>query len=113
MNKVIMFLLASAFVGICQTRAEGDLSPSVRKKVIAIAGRELQRRNIVLPPTYDVSALRMEMVTEVRPRRPLYEVNFHFVYRGKKRLIYSVVIDKRSLKVVMFSDDRLTTPSGF
>jgi hypothetical protein len=113
MNKIITFILASAFVCICQTEAEGDLSPSVRKKVITIAGRELQRRNIVLPAKYDVSALPMEMITEVRRPRPLYEVNFHFVWRGKRRLIYSVVIDKHSLKVVMFSDDRLTIPSGF
>jgi hypothetical protein len=114
MKKRFTFLAALLLLSFLGTARSGpELTSDERKKVIIIAKQELRRRNITLPRRYEITALNMEMVTEVAPARPLYEVNFHCVYRGKKQLIYTVVIDKRSLKVTLFSDDKATIPIEF
>jgi hypothetical protein len=82
-----------------------------RAALIQLAKDELGRRGRDLPRLYEVEFENGEIGNEVGPPRPIYSVSFLFVYRGQKRAMYTVFIDKRSHKIDQVSDYRATVPS--
>jgi hypothetical protein len=83
-----------------------------RNEIIQIAEREIDRRQIHLPPDYDITV--DEGVTVFPLEKPQEElvVRFTFTYRGKRDVVYKVLINKRSKKIDDFIDYRDTIPGG-
>ena len=113
MNKLILvtaFLLLAGCAGMYQQPARAKELD--RAAVIQLAKDELDRRGLDLPRFYEVEFENGAIGDEIGPPRPIYSVSFLFVYRGHKRAVYTVFIDKRSHKVDQVSDYRATVPSG-
>jgi hypothetical protein len=78
---------------------------------VEIAKAELVRRGLSLPRHYDVAVSHGQVITEINPRREIYVVTFSFMYRGRKDIIYTIHIDKRSGKIEDVYDSRTSIPS--
>jgi len=88
-----------------------EIAGSARDNAIYIAKQELKRQNAMLPKAYDVVVENAEAGNELEAPRQVYQVSFSFYYRGRKQIIYTVIIDKRSGRVELFSDSRTSIPS--
>jgi hypothetical protein len=113
MNKIV-FIIAGVVLAGCATPSvlsQGSLPGPDRDRMVHIAQQELARQHANLPHRYDVIVEGAEAGNELQPSRQVYQVSFSFVYRGKKQIIYTVIIDKRSGRVEMFSDSRAFIPS--
>ena len=112
MNKLIL-ITAFLFVAGCAgtDRQSGRTRELDRAAIIQLAKDELSRRGLELPHFYEVEFENGEIGNEIGPPRPIYSVSFLFVYRGHKRAVYTVFIDKRSHKIDQVSDYRATVPS--
>jgi len=112
MNKLTVitaFLLLAGCAGTDrQTARTKELD---RAALIQLARNELGRRGLDLPRFYEIEFENGEIGNEIGPPRPIYSVSFLFVYRGHKRAVYTVFIDKRSHKIDQVSDYRATVPS--
>ena len=73
----------------------------------------MDRRQIRLPPDCDIT-VDDEGVTVFPLQKPREEfiVRFTFTYRGKRDVVYKVLIDRRSRKINDFIDYRETIPGG-
>jgi hypothetical protein len=109
MNKLILVTAFLLLAGCAGTYRQPELD---RAAVVQLAKDELGRRGLDLPRFYEVEFENGEIGDEIGPPRPIYSVSFFFVYRGHKRAVYTVFIDKRSHKVDQVSDYRATVPSG-
>lgn len=112
MNKLTLitaFLLLAGCAGTYQQSARTkELDQAA---LIQLAKDELGRRGLELPRIYEVEFENGEIGNEIGPPRPIYSVAFLFLYRGHKRAVYTVFIDKRSHKIDQVSDYRATVPS--
>jgi hypothetical protein len=113
MNKIafaIVILLSISCAG--PTPVERSTSRAFdRNKLVETAKLELKLRGFMLPTHYDVAVTQGQIITEIEPRREIYVVTFRFIYRGKKDIVYTVHIDKRSGKVKDVYDSRTSIPS--
>lgn len=113
MNRIAYIIICFLSIG-CTAPAQFERNaPRIfdRHKLVESAKSELERRGFSLPKHYDVAVTQGQVITEIHPRREIYVVTFSFVYRGKKDIIYTVHIDKRSGKIEDVYDSRTLIPS--
>src|SRR6266446_6518963 len=113
MNKILFAVFVALTTGsvASSVKVRQDHDVATRTRIIHIAEGELKRQNATLPRDYDVMVEDAKAGNEVEPSREVCQVSFSFAYRGKKQIIYTVIIDKRSGKVEVFSDSRTSVPS--
>jgi hypothetical protein len=107
---IIILLFLATYDGVAGPPAD-KLRGFERQRLIETAKVALERGRLPLPRTYEVEVSDGQAITELTPVRPLYVVTFKFIRRGKKDIIYTVHINKRSRKVEDVYDSRSSVPS--
>jgi hypothetical protein len=110
MRKVFVISSCLALLGCLSHPRPSD--GSQRNEIIQIAKREIERRHIRLPLDCDITVDDGVTVFPVGKAREEFVVRFTFTYRGKRDVVYKVVIDRRSRKIDGFIDYRDTIPGG-
>ena len=112
MSKVLFLVIAVLTVG-CSTASvrSTEVTGPDRLRIIRIAEHELARRHAQLPRAHEVIVEETKAGHELEPPRAVYQVSFSFLYRGKNQIIYTVIIDRRTEAVEVFSDSRESIPS--
>jgi hypothetical protein len=110
MNKTILIILCFVLSSCAAFRTTSAVSS--RDEIIKIGKEEVHRRNILLPANCEITIVEGVDAPEVGPARQEYFVRFVLTRDGKREVIYQVVVDKHSKKVVDFVDYRHTVQGG-
>jgi hypothetical protein len=97
----------------CLCLVSASCAGITRDQAIAIARREVARQHRVLPPKCSVDVGEGVFQSEIAATEPLWEVTFYTRDHGRRRELYTVLIDRRAVAVHTFSDPRDTVPSAF
>lgn len=110
MSKISVIICCLALLGCISQPRPSD--GSQRSEIIKIAKREIDRRHIHLPLDCNITVDEGVAVFPLGKPREEFIVQFTFTYRGKRDVVYKVVIDRQSRKIDDFIDYRDTIPGG-
>lgn len=112
MNRILILIIGLFTIGCTISSVNSsDIAASERSRIIRIAKQELARRDARLPGIYQVLVEEIDAGHELERPRRVYQISFSFAYKGKTQVIYTLIMDRRTKKVEVFSDSRKATPS--
>lgn len=104
MNNLIIIILC---LGLSACSSQLPTSGNSRRDdIVQVAKEEINRRHIHLPRDCDIKVVDGVYVTSVERKREEHFVLFTFTHDGKREVVYKVVVDKQSGKVIDFVDYR-------
>lgn len=109
MSRALITILALVMIGCLANPPvrQAEATGAEEERLVAIAKRELKRRDLPLPVDYTVVVENVTIGDETgNPPREVYGVWFTFTYRGKRDAFYSVYINKGSDRIDQVSDLR-------